>query len=113
MKTGSGPQAHNSLAASSECPRRVWETQSAVCVRMYRPPEIEVNFYTDALPSSRLRASFTDLVDGDGESRLDVGLHVFLPVVAEKTRSLQDGVHFRPTLGVGGQLLRRETERVF
>lgn len=77
---------------------------------MYQPPEIEQNFHTGSLPSGRLRASFTDLVDGDGESGFDVGIHVFLPVVAEKTRSLEDGVHFRPTLGVGGQLLRRGTE---
>lgn len=62
-------------------------------------------------PQAAPDASFTNLVDGDGEGGFDVGLHVFLPVVAEKTCSLENGEHFRPTLGVGAQLLRRGRER--
>lgn len=31
--------------------------------------------------------SFADLVDGNGESWLNISLHIFLPVVAEKTCS--------------------------
>lgn len=82
---------------------------------MDRPLEIEQNFQTDSPPLSPPQAapdaSFTNLVDGDGEGGFDVGLHVFLPVVAEKTCSLENGEHFRPTLGVGAQLLRRGRER--
>lgn len=44
--------------------------------------------------------SLSDLVDGDGEGWLDVHLHVFLPVVAEKVCSFQNGVHFCPALRV-------------
>lgn len=48
---------------------------------------------------------FADLVDANSESWLNVSLHIFLPVVTEKARSFENGVHFCPTLRVTSTLL--------
>lgn len=64
-------------------PEAFSETQSIGSVRMDRPPEIEC--FTQ-IPH-RSVFSFADLVDGNGESWLNVSLHIFLPVVTEKTCS--------------------------
>ena len=46
-----------------------------------------IGFVSHDQPQIFFCASIADLVDGDGESWLDVSLHIFLPVVAEKACS--------------------------
>lgn len=115
MKTGSGPRAPNSLAARLGAPEACsGNTKRSLCEdgsTSRNRTKLSNRLCLPCHPQAAPDASFTNLVDGDGEGGFDVGLHVFLPVVAEKTCSLENGKHFGPTVGVGAQLLRRGRER--